>query len=190
LRWLGAHHIPRQGPVIFAANHTTGLDPLLIQTPYTRMITWVMLTTYQFRFLGFIWGIIRPIALPPHGSELTQIREILRRLQAGEAVGLFPEGGLQRDRRELQSFAPGIAMIAVRSGAPIVPVWIDGTPRKRNMIWHFLCPSHSTIVFGRPYKPDTQQPYPQIAEDLRRRMLELSQQVPDGFANPPAPAQT
>jgi 1-acyl-sn-glycerol-3-phosphate acyltransferase len=177
LRWIGAHHIPRTGPILFASNHTTGLDPLLIQTPNTRMITWVMLTQYQSPILGLLWRTIHPIALHPGSGDLAEIRQIVRRLEAGEAVGLFPEGGLQRETRQLQPFARGIAMIARRSGAAIVPIWIDGTPRKHKMIWHFLCPSRSTVIFGRPYHPDPELPDQQVADDLRRRMLDLSKQV-------------
>jgi 1-acyl-sn-glycerol-3-phosphate acyltransferase len=177
LRWIGAHRIPRQGPIILASNHTTGLDPSLIQTPMSRPVTWVMLTSYRFRGLEFLWRTIRPITLNPAGGDVAAVREIVHRLRAGEAVGLFPEGGLQRTQRQLQPFAPGIAMIALRGHAAIVPVWIDGTPRHKNMLWHFLCPSRSTVVFGRPYHPDPALSYQEITDDLRRRMLELSQQV-------------
>ena len=177
LRWIGAQHIPRQGPIILASNHTTGLDPTLIQAALARKVTWVMLTSYRFRGLGFLWRTLRPITLNPAGGDVAGVREIVHRLKADEAVGLFPEGGLQRTERQLQALAPGIAMVAVRGHAAIVPVWIDGTPRHQYMLWHFLFPSRSTVVFGKPYMPDPALSYQEITDDLRRRMLELSQQV-------------
>ena len=42
------------------------------------------------------------------------------------------------------------------------------------MLWHFLRPSRSVVIFGEPYRPDANQTHEQIVEDLRRRMLELA----------------
>lgn len=175
LRWTGEHHVPRQGPAILAANHTTGLDGLAIQAALPRVVRWVMLKSYVIRGLGPMWRRIQPIALDKNGTAgLGQLRQILRTLQDGQLVGLFPEGRLQRTHRELQPFEPGIGMIARRTAAPIIPVWISGTPRARNMLWHFLLPSRSRVRFGRPYRPNINLTNDQIAADLRRRMLELA----------------
>lgn len=174
LRWSGEHHVPAQGPVILASNHTTGLDGLVIQAALPRLVRWVMLKSYLLPGLGPMWRRIQPIALESNGTAgLGQLRQILRALEQGEVVGLFPEGRLQRSHRELQPFEPGIGMIARRAGAPIVPVWISGTPRARNMFWHFLLPSRSSVRFGRPYRPDISLTNEQVAAELRRRTLEL-----------------
>jgi 1-acyl-sn-glycerol-3-phosphate acyltransferase len=176
-RFIGKHHVPPTGPVILAANHTTGLDPFLMQAPLRRLVKWVMLTSYQYRVMNFLWRRIDAIALDKDASDLGKLRRIIQALKEGQVVGLFPEGRLQRDQRELAPFEPGIGMIAKRSGATIVPVWIEGTPVKRSMFWHFLWPSRSTVIYGKPYRPDERWNHEQIAEDLRRRMMELAQRL-------------
>lgn len=173
-QWVGRHHIPTTGAVILAANHTTGLDPLLMQSGCRRMVRWVMIGAYKFRILNPIWNIIRPITVNQNGKDLSSLRQMLAALKEGDIVGIYPEGGLQREKRELQPFAAGVGMLAARSEATIVPVWIDGTPKVHNMLRHFLRPSSSLVVYGEPYKADTSKSNQEIADDLRARMLALA----------------
>jgi len=177
LEIVGRHRVPGSGPVILAANHTTALDPLIIQAGSRRRVRWVMLTQYRFRLLEPIWRSIEPIALERNGADISKIRQIVDTLKQGEVVGLFPEGGLQRTQRELGQMEPGIGMIAKRSGATIVPVWIQGTPLRNSMILHLLQPSRSTVTFGEPYRPNPKDDPKQITEQLRGRLLAISNQV-------------
>lgn len=174
LEWRGRHRVPSVGPVILAPNHTTGLDPLLIQAASNRPIRWLMYTSYRFKAAEPLWRAIRPITMELGASNTAKIRQVVESLDAGDAVGFFPEGRLQRDIRELQPLQPGIAMITRRSGAKIVPVWISGTPQRRNMLWHFLEPTRSRVVFGQPYTPDPAWDTKQVLADLERRLRELS----------------
>ncbi len=171
---VGRHHVPAKGPVILAANHTTALDPFIMQAGSQRIVRWVMLREYQLAIAWFLWRAIKPIALERNGGDIANIRQIVDALKQGEVVGLFPEGGLQRTKRELRPMEPGIGMIAKRSGATIVPVWIQGTPLRDSMVLHILQPSRSVVVFGEPYRPDEQDDAKQITEDLRRRLQDLS----------------
>jgi 1-acyl-sn-glycerol-3-phosphate acyltransferase len=163
----GRENVPSSGPVILAANHTSALDPFIMQAGTRRMVRWVMLTQYQ----------LKPIALDRDSGDIAKIRQVVDELKKGEVVGLFPEGGLQRKVRELRPMEPGIGMIAKRSGATIVPVWIEGTPLSDSMAVHMLRPSRSTVTFGKPYKPDGNADAKAITEDLRQRLLALSLQV-------------
>ncbi len=174
LRWRGRHFVPPSGPVILAINHTTGLDPFLVQMAVHRTVTWLMDVSYCFGVLNFFWSAIDPITIDRRDSGTGPVRQVIRRLKAGQIVGIFPEGGAQRDNRELKPFQAGIALIAARSEAVIVPVWVEGTPLKLNMFWHFTWPSRSTVTFGRPYRPETARSHEQVVEDLRQRMLALA----------------
>ncbi len=178
VQWVGRHHVPTTGPVILAANHTTALDPFVIQSAVPRVVAWLMLRQYQFRIVGFLWRTAKPIALEPGTGELGKIREVLKRLAAGHIVGLFPEGQLQRTHRDLAPFQAGVGLIALRSGATIVPVWIQGTPQVQHMLWHFLRPSRTTVIFGKPYKPEAGMDAGAVTQDLRQRMLALHQAEP------------
>lgn len=171
----GRDRVPSDGPVILAANHTSAVDPMLMQAGSRRMIRWLMLTQYELKPLGFLWRAIKPISLDRDNGDTAKIRQIVDILKEGEVVGIYPEGGLQRTKRELQPMEPGIGMIAKRSGATIVPVWVEGTPLSDSMLVHLLKPSRSVVIFGDPYTPDDGMDARQITDDLRERLLSLSQ---------------
>tara|TARA_Y100001933_G_scaffold262865_1_gene322151 strand:+ start:8640 stop:10538 length:1899 start_codon:yes stop_codon:yes gene_type:complete len=173
LEVFGQHNVPHTGAVILAANHTTGLDPFVMQSRVTRMVRWLMMKNYQYKALNPLWKAINPIAIGEDESRLTQVRTLVKILKHGDIVGLFPEGALQREVRELQPFESGITWIAKKSGAVIVPVWIEGTPLKHKMIWHFLCPSHTTVTFGKPMSIGKDDDEKQALKELRQRMLAL-----------------
>jgi len=176
LKIVGSHHVPRDGGVILASNHTTAIDPTLLQAGLQRHIRWVMLTSFRFSALNIFWNVIQPIALNRDSSDTSLIRQIITTLKAGEIVGFFPEGQLQRDHRELQPFEPGIGLIASRSGAVVVPVWVEGTPLSRHMLMHFLMRGRTRVVFGEPYVPDPEMDHQAVADDLRQRVEALSKQ--------------
>jgi 1-acyl-sn-glycerol-3-phosphate acyltransferase/predicted MFS family arabinose efflux permease len=177
VRWIGRHNVPSHGPVILAGNHTAGIDPFIIATGTIRFVTWVMSSKYYFRIINPIWDVALPIVLNVEDPEIAKVRSIIQALKDGKIIGLFPEGQLQRDVRELQAFRPGIGMIARRTGATIVPIWIAGTPESKSMLVHFLRPSRSVVVFGEPYLPDPSDTKEQIVEELRRRMVALADLV-------------
>ncbi|MEM6553367.1 MAG: MFS transporter [Planctomycetota bacterium] len=175
----GKHHVPGDGPVIIAPNHTVALDPFIIQAGCRRLIRWLMSANQEFGFARLLWIAADPILLPEDAGRSAAVRAVLRSLDNNEPVGIFPEGGLQREHRELGEFQPGIAMIARRAQCPIVPVWVSGTPKANHMLLHFLKPSKSVIRFGEPFtvakdaKPDA------ILAELRKRMLALAEQSGD-----------
>ena len=174
VQWVGKENIPSHGPVIIASNHTAAIDPQLMQAGSMRLVRWVMTELYRLPVLNFVWSRAKPIVLSVDGGNLANVRAIIRVLEDGELVGLFPEGRLQREVRELREFQAGIGLIAKRTGATIVPVWIRGTPQVHSMLGHFFRPSRSIVTFGKPYKPDPSMSQEQIIQDLRQRMLSLA----------------
>jgi 1-acyl-sn-glycerol-3-phosphate acyltransferase len=175
VQWFGRENIPSTGAVILASNHTAGIDPFLIQAGLLRRVRWVMMMKNFYKVLTPLWKTIDPIVLEKGKAPLRQLKTVIDSLDSGEVAGIFPEGGLQRDKRELKPFQSGIGMIAVRSGAKIVPVWIAGTPVSRSMVWHFLWPSRSRVYFGKAYLPDKGKSYEAIVEELREKMIVLAQ---------------
>ncbi|RMH11719.1 MAG: MFS transporter [Gammaproteobacteria bacterium] len=184
LEVVGREHIPASGPVILASNHTSALDPFLIQAGTKRLIHWVMLKRYQLSILAPVWRAIKPVALERTGTDAVKIRQVVTILKQGEVIGLFPEGGLQRTKRELKPLEPGIGVIARRSNAMIVPVWVEGTPLSNSMLVHLFKPSSSRVVFGRPYRPEPDMNASQITEQLRDKLVELSATCQAGSTAP------
>jgi 1-acyl-sn-glycerol-3-phosphate acyltransferase len=174
LRWVGLHHVPAAGPVLLASNHTTGLDPFLIQSAVPRRVRWIMTSKYRFKAAEPLWRQANPIVLPDGAGSREQVRQIVDALRSGDIVGIFPEGGLQREQRQLAQFQAGVVVIARRAGTPIVPVWISGTPRRKSMLWHFLQPSRSRVAFGQPFTVQRQGSTDQALAELRARMQSLA----------------
>ena len=175
----GKHHVPESGPVVLAANHTTAMDPFLMQAGCIRLVRWLMLTSYRLPVGNFMWNSIDPICIEhdlstgERGNAMKQVRQIVGELKKGDVVGMFPEGSLQYDNRELKAFEEGAAAVARLSGAVIVPCWIEGTVKSKSMLMHVLKRTRSTVTFGEPFTPTRAQSAEEITEEIRRRIIAL-----------------
>lgn len=176
--WIGRHLVPGGGPVILSMNHTAGPDPWLVQAGLNRMIRWLMLDKYMFRVLAPLWRAVDPIVIRQGERGSAQVRQMIAAVEQGGMVGIFPEGGLQRSRRVLQKFGGGVAVLAKKTGAPVVPVWIHGTPLSENLAWQMLIPSRCTVVFGKPLRCGPDEAEDVFLRRLRLVMLGLRAQVP------------
>jgi len=130
LRVVGREHIPVVGPrgLIIVANHTAGVDPVLLQAALPYEVRWMMARDMQFAGLDWLWELGRVIAVDRTGRDSRSAREAMRHLESGGVIGIFPEGGIERPRRTLRPFMPGVGLIVKRTGATVLPVVIDGTP--------------------------------------------------------------
>ncbi|HEX5498794.1 MAG TPA: lysophospholipid acyltransferase family protein [Thermomicrobiales bacterium] len=129
LRIVGLEHVPPSGPLLVAANHLHYADPLLLGLAMPRPIHF-MAKRELFANPIFGWMLRRAGAFPVDRgrADRAAIREAEDRLRRGFAVGLFPEG-TRSNTGWLQSAHKGVGLIAIRSGAPILPVAITGTER-------------------------------------------------------------
>lgn len=125
-RFTGRRNLPPPGPALFAANHLSYYDPVLVmagQDEMMRGMSWGAL--FQNRLLGKLltdWGAF-PVDV--EGRDPGGFRTSLRLLKAGERILVFPEGGRSFDG-ELMPLREGVARMAMRSGVPICPVRITG----------------------------------------------------------------
>jgi len=148
----GREHVPKDGPLLLAANHFSFVDPALV----LRVTPWPIEVVGGFRTpsgpswgtsMLKLWGYV-----PVHRG--TGSRAALRAVEAvlaqGGVVGIAPEGGSWAT--VLRPARPGAAFLAVRSGARILPVGIDGTYdvltslRRRRR-------ARVTVRFGEPFGP-------------------------------------
>jgi len=134
LKVEGIENIPpghESGPLIVVANHTAGVDPVLVQSGCLFEIRWMMATTMRVAAFEWFWNWAGIISISPTGRDLGGTREAIRHVQSGGALGVFPEGGIERPPRALRPFHPGVGLIIARTGAPVLPVIIEGTPYAR-----------------------------------------------------------
>lgn len=128
-RARGAEHLPRTGPVIVVTNHKSNADPVVAGMVFDRPLRY-MAKSELFRNAWFRRLIVALGAFPIDrgAGDREALRRSLEILAAGEILLMFPEGHRQRDDA-VHEFQPGVAMIALRSGAPVVPMAMDGTQR-------------------------------------------------------------
>ncbi|WP_018460623.1 lysophospholipid acyltransferase family protein [Thermus oshimai] len=123
----GAERVPEEGPVILAANHLSILDPIAIGAGLKRPVSFfARADVFQLPILSWLLPRLYAIPVERGKGDLSAIKGAIRRLEAGLAFGIFPEGTRSRTGR-LQPFKTGVAAIAFRTGAPIVPVAVIGT---------------------------------------------------------------
>jgi 1-acyl-sn-glycerol-3-phosphate acyltransferase len=153
VRYLGRENIPASGGVLVVSNHQSHLDPPLVGIGCRRQMNYLARETL-FRFAPFRWLIssVNSIPIDRDGIGLGGIKEALRRLKRGEMVLIFPEGTRTRDGK-IARFRPGFTALAVRSGAAILPVALDGAfqayPRSRK----FPGPGRIRVCYGPPMMP-------------------------------------
>jgi len=144
LRETGRGNIPRTGAVIVAANHISDWDPPVLGMASSR-VPFYMAKSELFRnpLAAFLLRKLGAFPVNRDGLDTAAIRTSLSILAQGNILAMFPEG--TRNRRGRQGRAKqGIALIARRSGAPIVPAYISGTMRPL---------SGFQVVFGPPVAP-------------------------------------
>jgi 1-acyl-sn-glycerol-3-phosphate acyltransferase len=121
LKIEGLENIPRKTNFIIVANHPSYLDPLVVMAAVPRKIHCIAL-----RFLYKIFWLklfLQSVEALPIGSSS---RKALNLLIENKNVGLFPEGGVSRDGT-LKNFRRGAALLAMKTGRPIVPCAVLGT---------------------------------------------------------------
>src|SRR5262249_5563517 len=124
LRTVGAHHVPRTGPVLVLSNHQSFFDPILAALAVTRYVRFVHRQTLKKnRLLSWVMASLRAIPIDHKGFSREGLQATLESLAAGNCVGMFPEGERTHDGT-VQPFKPGIALLLKRGKAPSAPLRI------------------------------------------------------------------
>ena len=127
LRVEGAERIPARGPALLACNHLSFLDPIVLQGALRRPIHYLMTARlYRNRRWQWVFRLFDTVPVTLGAGNFKALAEAAARLAAGEVVGVFPEGGISKDG-SLGPFRPGVALLAMRTGTPVIPVSIAGT---------------------------------------------------------------
>lgn len=172
IRIEGKQHLPKRGPVIVAANHRSFLDSIFLPLAIgRRRMTFVAKaeyfdskkTAWLFRGLGQI-----PIRREGGSASDRALASATEVLENGGVFGIYPEGTRTRDGITHRGHT-GVARLALRTGAPVVPVGLIGTdecqPTDKVLPRLFR---EVTVRFGEPITPER---YAHDAEGIAARQL-------------------
>src|SRR2546421_11837035 len=116
----------QSGPVILAMNHQSYLDPPLAGTTCDRAIYFLARRTLlDVPLLGWVLPKLNVIPVNQEGVDRSAIKAVIRILNAGHAVLIFPEGSRTLDGN-LQPAEPGLGLVIAKTLAPVVPMRIFG----------------------------------------------------------------
>jgi len=144
--------LPPQGPAILIANHTCGIDHMLLQAKSGRVLGFMIAQEYyDFWACHLFCRLIGCIPVKRDGRDLSATRTALRVLENGRVLPIFPEGKIHpTSGEEIGEIKPGAAFLAVHSRVPVIPAYLRGTPRTNLIGRSLYTPSCSRIRFGSP----------------------------------------
>ena len=147
----GQEHVPRSGALLVVANHLSWYDPLLLGVVLPRRVWfYTKAEIFTWPVAGWLARHTGQISVYRGESDRAALEKALAYLREGKALVIFPEGTVERQERMIAAH-PGVAMLAVRSGATVLPVAHSGTRRiLRSRCWSF---PRVRVCIGTPYVP-------------------------------------
>ncbi|RXG62533.1 1-acyl-sn-glycerol-3-phosphate acyltransferase [Candidatus Atribacteria bacterium 1244-E10-H5-B2] len=131
LKVTGQQNIPQDSPFIIVANHSSLLDPVILGVSIRPKIIFIAASyLFEIRWLGYLLRKANsiPINRENYTNNVKSLKQALKILQKGGVLGIFPEGGVDRQKDDLPIKA-GAAFLATRVGVPIVPIKIKGADK-------------------------------------------------------------
>jgi 1-acyl-sn-glycerol-3-phosphate acyltransferase len=161
-RIYNAERLPDEGAFILAGNHVSFLDPPFFGLACRRAAYYLARETlFRHPLANWILRSWHCVPISRGRADIGAMRAVLRMLDEGKAVLMFPEG--TRSDGQLQEPRAGIGMIVARANVPVVPMRISGTARALPRGTSIPRPARVTIKFGEPFV----YPLPANFENLR-----------------------
>ena len=145
---LSPSPLPESGPVLLVSDHSSYSDPMVLAATANRPIIFLTAREVYLR-RGLRWLCETALYIPINRSrhDVGAVRAMLHALRQGEVVGIFPEGGIDEHREE--SGHLGIGYLALKTGAPVIPVSIawDQT-RPLHLGRSLITPGRAVVRYG------------------------------------------
>jgi CMP/dCMP kinase len=178
----GRENVPARGPVLLVANHSSVLDPPLVGGVVDRQLSF--LAKAELFEIPLFGGLIRRLNARPirrEGADPGALRAAMRVLEEGRALLIFPEG-TRGDEGVIRPAKTGAGMLAVLSGAAVVPVFVRGSGRAWPRGRRLPRPAKVTVTFGKSLKfePERGADRKRQYEIASREMMEAIARLRDG----------
>lgn len=151
----GKQHIPADGPVILVSNHLAVADSIFLPLMVKRRITFVAKREYftgtglRGTFIRWFYSGTGQVPIDRHGSSEAALDAAVGILERGGVWGIYPEGTRSPDGR-LYKGKTGAMRVAVRTGAPVIPVAMRGTDTVNPIGSRVWRPGRVSIAVGKP----------------------------------------
>lgn len=172
----GLENLPEDRPVVFCANHASALDPILFCLALPRKRPMRMMAKKELMtvpVLGWFLTKLGGFGVDRGNADLTAVKTAIKAIKEGKSLLVFPEGTRVEYEGEVQAKG-GVVMIALRTGAMLLPAFVDGKKRLFR---------RSRIIFGEPYLPETAsrrataEEYQTFADEVLRRAYALGKET-------------
>lgn len=191
---------PEESGAIIMSNHRSPVDPMLAwmnshlrsdeRARSIRVIGYLMAREFyeQKGLMGWIGHAMQSIPVDRDGRDLGATREAIRRLERGDLIGIFPEGGINTGEG-LRAANSGIAFLALKTGVPVIPAYIHNAPQCENMTQPFYSPRRVRVSYGAPMdlspwqgQRKTQELLESLTNALMQKLADLGgvQYMPSG----------
>ena len=169
-RITGRENIPKDGAYIVCANHVSAVDPILVGISIPkRMYFMAKVELFRNRLLRALMNGLGAFPIKRGEADIKSIKTSLKLLNSGKILALFPEG--TRKKSNEITAEPGIAMLAIKSKVPIVPVAVISS-------YKFF--KRTNVIIGEPIelaefydKKLLNDEYIKISVDIMKRINEL-----------------
>ena len=147
----GLENIPITGPAIIIINHIAFLDPVMVFGCVSRrVVPMAKSEAFGLPFWGLFVKVYGTIPVRRGKVDIIAMKHALQALRRGEILLMAPEGTRSRTH-QMQPARDGATMLALRSGAPIVPIGVTGTHRVKEY-WLRLKRPPIHLSVGRPFR--------------------------------------
>ena len=150
----GLDSLPLTGPVVIAANHLNDGDPVILTAVIPRRIVFMAKAElFDTPVFGTIARAFGAIPVRRNQADLSALRRAGDVLSRGLALVIFPEGRSTTSDARLAEAWPGAAIVALRSGAPVLPIAITGSQRLQwpSVLRRIFRREDVTVMIGAPF---------------------------------------
>ena len=166
IKTVGIENVPKSGGVIYAANHKSCYDPIVIAATSKRQLTFMgKKELFKFKPFGYILKSLGAFPVNRGKGDVGAVKTGLTILKQEKVMMIFPEGK-RINKGEVVPAKPGVAMFAIHAKVPVVPIKIEGEYRFMHRI---------KIIYGKPMYFDEYYGQKLSSEKLQ----ELSQNILD-----------
>ena len=136
---------------LIVCNHTSGVDPNIIQLCTDRVVHWMVAREYyEIPILSYAFRAVDTIPVNRAGVDTAATKMAIRLAQQGGLVGLFPEGRVNTTGELLLPGRPGAAMIALRARVKVIPCFVRGVPYNGTALGSVFMAGRAHVTVGEP----------------------------------------